>query len=82
MSKTVLGIHLTDRVDEAARVQAVLTEFGCCIKTRIGLHDVSDHDCAPSGLILLEIHPHNAHCSALEQSLLAIPGVEVKKMEF
>jgi len=52
---TVLGIRIEDRVKEAGEVQKVLTKFGCSIKTRLGLHEVSNDFCSSSGLILLEL---------------------------
>ena len=35
----ILGVHITDRLKNAVEVQKVFTEYGCNIKTRIGLHD-------------------------------------------
>ena len=35
----VLGIHITNRLQKAAEVQKLFTEFGCNIKTRLGLHE-------------------------------------------
>jgi hypothetical protein len=34
----VFGIHVGDRVKEASAIQGLLTEYGCNIRTRIGLH--------------------------------------------
>ena len=51
----ILGLHLTDRVKEAIKVQDVLTKFGCSIKTRLGLHDVNDDVCSTNGIIILEL---------------------------
>lgn len=82
MSKVVLGISVTDRVKEANQVQEVLTEFGCCIKTRVGLHEASETECSPSGLILLEIITQGDNCAQMEQRLRAIPGVNIQKMVF
>ena len=50
----ILGIHIGDRLKKAADVQKVFTEYGCNIKTRIGLHDVDDRACSPSGVVLIE----------------------------
>ncbi|WP_428070676.1 hypothetical protein [Candidatus Avelusimicrobium alvi] len=55
MTHTIIGIHLKNRTQDAAGLQEVLTRYGCSIKTRIGLHDVSDGACAPGGIILLEV---------------------------
>ena len=78
----ILGIHVTDRLEEATTVQAVFTEFGCNIKTRIGLHDVSETYCAPSGVVLIEFFGSDAEASTMADKLNAIQGVQVKKMVF
>jgi hypothetical protein len=78
----ILGIHVTDRLEEASAVQAVFTEFGCNIKTRIGLHDVSDAYCAPSGVVLIEFFGSYAEASTMADKLNAITGVNVQKMVF
>lgn len=39
---TIIGIHVTDRVQHAGEVQQTLTKHGCQIKTRIGLHEISE----------------------------------------
>jgi hypothetical protein len=77
--KTVLGVHVAQRTKHTARVQKVLTEYGCSIRTRIGLHDAGDGFCSPNGLILLEVVNKAAELSA---ALSKIPGVAVKKMVF
>ena len=53
--KTIIGIKLDDRLDSAVEFQKILSEFGCSIKTRIGLHDKIDGLCSPKGIILLEV---------------------------
>jgi hypothetical protein len=78
----ILGIHVTDRLEEASSVQAVFTEFGCNIKTRIGLHDVSDTYCAPSGVVLIEFFGSDAEATTMADKLNVIEGVHVQKMVF
>lgn len=83
MSKRyVMGICLTNRVENAGELQKVLTECGCYIKTRLGLHDVSENLCAPGGLILLEIYGGETAISEMEAKLKAIKGLQVQRMEF
>lgn len=53
--RTIIGIHLKDRADQAQALQEILTRYGCSIKTRIGLHDAAENQCAAGGLILLEV---------------------------
>jgi hypothetical protein len=78
----VLGVYISDRLDAAKEVQAVLTKFGCSIKTRLGLHTVIDDLCSTSGLILLELTGDKEESVKLENELLRIDGVQVEKMIF
>ncbi|HEX7411260.1 MAG TPA: hypothetical protein VF298_03885 [Bacteroidales bacterium] len=78
----VLGIHINDRVNNAAGIQQILTKYGCSIRTRLGLHDVVDDYCSQGGLILLELSGDRAEWLKLENELLAIDHLEVQKMEF
>jgi len=78
----ILGLHLTDRVKEALKVQDTLTKFGCSIKTRLGLHEVTDDYCSTNGLIILELTGDTAEMDKLENELMKIEGLIVKKMVF
>lgn len=78
----ILGVHITDRVKHAGEVQKALTEYGCSIKTRIGLHEVSEKQCASGGIVLLEIFGVEKKADELMKRLNAVEGVEVKKMVF
>ena len=78
----IFGIHITDRVHKAPDVQKVLTQYGCNIKSRIGLHHVDNNVCSPRGLILLEMYGDEAICYELAEKLSAMEGVEVQKMVF
>ena len=85
MSKIILGAEIEKRRDIATAVQDVLTEYGCFIKTRIGLHEASDDRqyCSENGLVILElIRDSGAEGAELERKLSEIDGVKVKKMEF
>ena len=78
----ILGIHISDRVKEAELIQPVLTKFGCTIRTRLGLHDVTEEFSSPTGMILLELTGDPQEFVKLENELLKIDGLEVKKMVF
>jgi len=73
----ILGIHVTDRLEEASAVQ-----YGCNIKTRIGLHQVEGNVCSPRGLILLELVGDKGPCEELAGKLAALEGVELQQMVF
>lgn len=78
----VLGVHITDRVEHAGKVQDLLTKYGCNIRTRIGLHETDREHCAPNGLIVLELCGDEAACDELRDKLNALQGVEVQQMLF
>ncbi len=78
----ILGVHLDNRIKEATDVQNLLTQYGCNIKTRIGLHEVAGDFCAGYGLILLEMVGDQKIVDELSAKLDAIKGVEVKQMTF
>jgi hypothetical protein len=78
----ILGICISDRLQKAAQVQDVLTKFGCSIKTRLGLHETEGEDDSRSGLMILELSGDPEEYVKLENELLCIDGLEVKKMIF
>lgn len=78
----ILGIHVTDRVHHSGEVQNALSEFGCQIKTRIGLHEASKDFCSTSGVILLEMLDEQARIDGLLSRLKSVEGVEVQSMIF
>ena len=77
--KTILGVHVAQRTKHTAKVQKILSDYGCSIRTRIGLHDAGDGFCSPNGLILLEVV---SRAGELAAALGQVPGVAVKKMVF
>lgn len=78
----ILGIHITDRLRNAGEVQKVFTEYGCNIKTRLGLHEVADNYCAGEGVVLLEIIGGAEIRQGMLGKLKGIEGLEVKEMVF
>lgn len=81
-SHIILGVHITDRLHRVDAVQHLLTEHGCSIRTRLGLHEADKGFCSPNGLLLLEMNDDLQDADALAAKLNAIEGVEVKKMVF
>ncbi len=79
---TILGLYVYDRIKEAGKVQSVLTQFGCNIKVRLGLHEVADDYCSESGVILLELIGDSKELEKMEENLSLIQGVKLQKMTF
>jgi len=78
----ILGIHVSDRLKNAADVQKVFTEYGCNIKTRVGLHDASENVCSPSGVVLIEFFGGDDEATGMMTKLNDVEGVQVQKMVF
>jgi hypothetical protein len=78
----IVGVHITNRTVNAVEVQKVFTEYGCNIKTRIGLHDVSETVCGPSGVALIEFFGSVAEAEEMKKRLCAIDGIQVQSIVF
>ncbi len=78
---TIVGIKTSNRIDNAAAVQQVLTKYGCIIKTRIGLHETKYGQCSFCGIILLEITNDN-QSEDLIKDLCEIEQIEIQQMKF
>lgn len=78
----ILGIHIQDRLKQVNDVQKIFTEYGCHIKTRLGMHDVSDGYCASTGIVILEMIGNPDEINGFMAKLNGIEGIEVQKMEF
>ena len=80
--KLVLGLYIKERSKNVPMVQTILTEYGCFIKSRIGLHEVVNDKCSPNGLIIIECCGNEKKCEMMAKKLAKIDGVEVQKMIF
>ena len=80
--RTIVGISVSNRVKQVSKLQAILTEYGCSIKTRLGLHETSKTVCSTMGLLILELIDNPAEIKAFLDKLSKIEGIEVKKMTF
>jgi hypothetical protein len=76
--KTLLIFALDNRRTEAVKVQKILTDFGCIIKTRLGIHDGVLDKCSNTGLIILELVGAKDEIRGLERKLKAVKSVRVK----
>ena len=85
MAKVIMGVELEQRRDTATEVQEILTDYGCFIKTRLGLHQASDNRevCSEKGLIILEfIIDADKEATEMQEKLEKVEGVVVKQMAF
>ena len=83
MSKIIMGIQLEQRQNAVSEVQALLSEYGCYIRTRLGIHEAAEDSCSEKGLIILEfIDAKQSVARELEEKLKKVSQVTVRKMEF
>ncbi len=80
----IIGVHVSNRAQQAVELQKIFTEYGCSIKTRVGLHDTSANSCSTTGVILLEIF--NKDEADISDEMLdkfnSIDGVDAQRMRF
>ncbi len=74
----VIGVRMDNRTGNAAQFQKVLTENGCKIKARLGLHETSADLCATDGLIILQPFGEKEEIEQLVKDLNALDGVKAK----
>lgn len=75
-------MQVTNRIKNALEIQEILTEFGCNIKTRLGLHEVTETVCSTLGILILEMYGDIKQIKDMETRLKAVQGIVVKKMVF
>ncbi len=78
MKKSIILVLISNRTDSVSNVQKLLTETGCHIKTRLGLHQGVENICSESGLIILEMSGQEDDNDKLSELLNAIEGVQSK----
>ncbi len=81
MKKSILIIAVGKRRDVAVEIQKILTAGGCCIKTRLGIHDGVGDSCSEEGLIILELVGATKDKKALAEKLDALYAVRTKLIE-
>jgi hypothetical protein len=77
----VVLVKIDHRSSEATKVQEILTQFGCSIKVRLGLHEVSKEFCANDGLVILEVEGEKAEIEKMLAALNAVDYVSAKYIE-
>ena len=78
----IMGINVSNRQEVAEKVQKVLTNYGCSIRTRLGLNEADEIHYGSGGLILLELTGDEKEWEMMKKNLAAITDIEVKYMDF
>ncbi|MGM0607051.1 MAG: hypothetical protein ACQESP_01400 [Candidatus Muiribacteriota bacterium] len=78
MEKNIMLVLIDGRKKQAVNVQKILTEWGCLIKTRLGIHDGILEECTDSGLLMLEMVGEKEKLDKIHELLNGLPGVSAK----
>jgi len=77
----IIGVRMANRISEAVKFQDLLTKNGCKIRTRLGLHEVSDNACSNDGLIVLQPYGSKEDVEALVNDLNSLEGITAKYLD-
>ncbi len=77
----VILVKIDHRSSEATKVQDILTKYGCNIKVRLGLHEVSKEFCANDGLVILELEGNKEDNNEMLAALNAVEYVTATYLE-
>lgn len=78
MEKNLLLILVGNRSANIHDIQKILTEYGCIIKTRLGIHDGVLDKCSDSGLIILELVGDKVEMNKMQKALQRYDKIETK----
>lgn len=76
----IMAVLVNHRVKNANEIQKVLTDYGCMIKVRLGLHETGDF-CSDEGLIILQGSGAEEEIVDFESKLNLIPGVKAERVK-
>jgi len=79
--KRVMLVLLGQRKKNAVQVQKILSEWGCLIRTRLGIHEGVLENCSEEGLIILELVGDKEMHEKLAERLNTLPNVVAKLVE-
>ncbi len=78
----IMIIRVSHRLQIAEKLQHVLSQYGCGINTRLGLHEAGQDDaCANDGLIILHLVPAAIDCDAFAEDLNGVDGIMARLVE-
>jgi hypothetical protein len=81
MTYKIVLVKIDHRSQEAEQVQKVLTEYGCNIKVRLGLHEASKEFCATDGLIILHVEGKSEELTQMLTQLNNLAYVAAQMLE-
>ena len=80
MGQKVVVIGIQHRREEADKLQKLLTDHGCQVKARLGLHEAGS-TCSDEGLVILQLVPDDPKADSLVDELNKLDGIKAKMVE-
>ena len=77
----IVGLRVNHRTGNAVKLQEVLTQFGCNIKLRVGLHETSEEYCSDDGVIMLQACGEPDTITAMLDAFNQLEGVSAKMLD-
>lgn len=71
----IMVIKVGEISEDSVKVQSLLNQFNCSIKTRLGLHEAGNV-CGTSGVIILDLTGDKGDMENLEKELNKLPSVK------
>ncbi len=77
MTCYIMVVKIGERREHSPKVQEVLSQFGCSIKVRLGLHE-TDNVCSEEGILILQLTGEKDEMLKLEKALNVLPSVKAQ----
>lgn len=77
----IIGVRVDNRTSNVMHFQQTLTENGCSIQARLGLHETSDDACSNDGMVILRPCGEKAAVEKLVADLNALEGITAKLID-
>ncbi|MHB1314352.1 MAG: hypothetical protein ACYCX2_02565 [Christensenellales bacterium] len=77
MPCNIMIVKIGKRREKSPKVQEVLAQFGCSIKTRLGLHE-TDNACSDEGVLILQLTGEEDEMYKLEEALNELSDVKAQ----
>ena len=77
----IIGLRVDHRHSNALNLQKTLTEFGCNIKLRVGLHETGEDFCSDDGVIMLQARGDKETIGKMMDAFNNVEGVTAKLLD-
>jgi hypothetical protein len=78
--ENIMIIKTQKRRDNVPSLQKVLTDFGCLITMRLGLHEAGNV-CSDEGLIILHLIDDESEIKSFEEALTKLDHIKYKLVQ-